>query len=147
MKDEHDNKTVELFKGSRQSKADHEQKAREKLIAARREAEALQVQPVALERGTEGAAPQGQTGRPALRVDARFVPVSFVAKDWDVTPRRIRALLTAGRLAGRQQGNGYWEVQHPYLLALGTRGPSLNHQKRPPKRPRLVVDNTAGKSA
>ena len=32
-----------------------------------------------------------------------FVPVAFVAKDWKVTPRRIRALLNAGRLAGRLQ--------------------------------------------
>ena len=39
-----------------------------------------------------------------------LVPVSFVAKDWKVTPRRIRALLAEGRLQGRQQANGYWEV-------------------------------------
>jgi len=78
---------------------------------------------------------------------AHFVPVAFVAKDWSVTPRRIRALLTAGRLAGRAQSNGYWEVQYPYIFAIGTRGPSLKRQQRPPKRPRLVVDNTVGKSA
>jgi hypothetical protein len=63
-----------------------------------------------------------------------FVPVSFVAKDWNVTPRRIRALLSAGRLGGRLQDNGYWEVCYPYLYTFGTRGPSLKRQQRPPKR-------------
>ena len=62
--------------------------------------------------------------------DDRFVPVSFVAKDWKVTPRRIRSLLAAGRLAGRLQVNGYWEVRYPYFLSLGTRGPALKHQQR-----------------
>ncbi len=63
-----------------------------------------------------------------------FVPVSFVAKDWKVTPRRIRALLSAGRLGGKLQANGYWEVAYPYRFTFGTRGPSLKRQERPPKR-------------
>lgn len=61
---------------------------------------------------------------------AYFVPVSFVAKDWQVTSRRIRALLAAGRLAGRVQVNGYWEVRYPYMFAMGTRGPGLKRQQR-----------------
>jgi hypothetical protein len=65
-----------------------------------------------------------------LSNDERFVPVSFVAKDWKVTPRRIRSLLSVGRLAGRLQENGYWEVRYPYFLSLGTRGPALKHQQR-----------------
>jgi hypothetical protein len=65
-----------------------------------------------------------------------YVPVSFVAKDWNVTPRRIRALLAAGRLLGRLQENGYWEVRFPYSFTFGTRGPSLKRQHRPPKRPK-----------
>jgi len=64
----------------------------------------------------------------------RYVPVSFVAKDWNVTPRRIRALLMDGRLQGRQLPNGYWEVGYPYKYVFGTRGPSLKRQQRPPKR-------------
>lgn len=59
-----------------------------------------------------------------------FVPVSFVAKDWKVTPRRIRALLSGGRLAGRLQDNGYWEVRFPYLFTFGTRGPGLKRQQK-----------------
>lgn len=64
----------------------------------------------------------------------RYVPVSFVAKDWNVTPRRIRALLAAGRLLGRVQDNGYWEVRCPYSFTFGTRGPSLKRQQKPVKQ-------------
>ena len=59
-----------------------------------------------------------------------FVPVAFVAKDWKVTPRRIRALLREGRLDGRIQTNGYWEVAFPYLYTFGTRGPSLKRTQK-----------------
>jgi hypothetical protein len=61
----------------------------------------------------------------------RYVPVSFVAKDWNVTSRRIRALLSAGRLLGRVQDNGYWEVHFPYSFTFGTRGPCLKRQQKP----------------
>lgn len=44
---------------------------------------------------------------------SHYVPVSFVAKDWNVTPRRIRSLLAAKRLQGRAGANGYWEVAYP----------------------------------
>ncbi|HET7831417.1 MAG TPA: hypothetical protein VFK88_00480 [Gallionella sp.] len=62
-----------------------------------------------------------------------YMPVSFVAKDWNITPRRVRALLTQGRLLGRVQENGYWEVQYPYQFTFGTRGPSLKRQQKPGK--------------
>lgn len=65
-----------------------------------------------------------------------FVPVSFVAKDWSVTPRRIRALLCDGRLLGRLQENGYWEVRFPYSYTFGTRGPGLKQQQRTPVKPK-----------
>ena len=61
--------------------------------------------------------------------ESHFVPVSFVAKDWNVTPRRIRSLLTAQRLEGRRQANGYWEVAYPYHFIIGTRGPVLKRQR------------------
>ena len=52
-----------------------------------------------------------QRRAPAVsRFGCSYVPVSFVAKDWNVTPRRIRALLAAQRLQGRREANGYWEV-------------------------------------
>jgi hypothetical protein len=62
---------------------------------------------------------------------AFFVPVSFVAKDWGVTPRRIRVLLREGRLQGRLLTNGYWEVRYPYLYLFGTRGPALKRFQKP----------------
>lgn len=64
---------------------------------------------------------------------ADYLPVSFVAKDWKVSTRRIRTLLAAGRLAGRLQENGYWEVLYPYQFIFGKRGPSLKRQERPKK--------------
>lgn len=63
-----------------------------------------------------------------------FVLVSFVAKDWNVTPRRIRALLCEGRLLGRLQVNGYWEVRFPYSFTFGTRGPGLKRQQKQERR-------------
>ena len=68
---------------------------------------------------------------PQKRFTRYFVPVSFVAKDWNVTPRRIRALLAAGRLEGRLQDNGYWEVAHPYRFTFGLRGPALKRSQKP----------------
>ena len=63
-----------------------------------------------------------------------LVAVSFVAKDWGVSSRRIRALLAAGRLEGRRQDNGYWEVYHPYRVVYGLRGPALKRQKKPDRK-------------
>jgi hypothetical protein len=71
-----------------------------------------------------------------------FVPVSFVAKDWQVTPRRVRTLLAEGRLVGQCQANGYWEVRYPYIFTMGTRGPALKRNQKPAKGLRLVADNT-----
>ena len=60
-----------------------------------------------------------------------FVPVAFVAKDWNVTPRRIRALLAAKRLQGRREANGCWEVAYPYQFTFGQRGPALKRSRKP----------------
>lgn len=62
---------------------------------------------------------------------AYYVPVAFVAKDWKVSPRRIRALLAAARLEGRREVNGYWEVAYPYRFIIGTRGPALKRAQKP----------------
>ena len=70
---------------------------------------------------------------------SHYVPVSFVAKDWNVTPRRIRSLVAAQRLVGRQGANGYWEVVYPYRFIIGTRGPQLKRQQKPKRgRPKSV---------
>lgn len=59
-----------------------------------------------------------------------FVPVSMAAKDWKVSPRRIRFLLSQGRMEGRRQANGYWEVAFPYRLSFGVSGPPLRRFQR-----------------
>ena len=69
-----------------------------------------------------------------------FVPVSFAAQEWNVTPRRIRYLLSDGRLIGRLQDNGYWEVRYPYSFTFGTRGPVLKRQQKPKRgRPKAEL--------
>lgn len=66
---------------------------------------------------------------------ASFLPVSVVAKEWGISARRVRALLSTGRLQGRQQENGYWEVCYPYTLTEGRRGPVM--RKYAAKKPEL----------
>jgi len=58
------------------------------------------------------------------------VPVSIAAKDWKVTPRRIRHLLTGGRLEGQQGVNGVWMVSYPYCFTFGSRGACLKRFKK-----------------
>ena len=65
---------------------------------------------------------------------AHYVPVSFVAKDWKVSSRRIRVLLTSFRLEGLRRENGYWEVAYPYRFTFGLRGPALKRQQKPERR-------------
>lgn len=80
------------------------------------------------------------TDSPAAINKSYFVPVSFAAKDWNVTPRRIRSLLTATRLEGRRQDNGYWEVAYPYRFIIGTRGPALKRSQAPKRgRPKAEL--------
>jgi hypothetical protein len=76
-----------------------------------------------------GAAPLLSAGRFGYTV-----PVSFVAKDWNVSARRIRTLLTESRLKGGRTENGYWLVFWPYELTLGTRGPALMQRKKTERR-------------
>lgn len=78
--------------------------------------------------------PEGATWGYCCNSVYHLVPVSFVAKDWKVTPRRIRFLLDAGRLQGRRQDNGYWEVFYPYRVIDGLRGPALRRHKKQERR-------------
>ena len=71
----------------------------------------------------------------------QLVPVSFVAKDWGVSTRRIRALLSCGRLEGCRRENGYGEVFQPYTVTHGLRGPALKRKNKSAKLLKLVVDN------
>lgn len=63
-----------------------------------------------------------------------WLPVSHVAKDWGVSTRRVRVLLDGGRLDGRKQENGYWEVKFPYSITTGTRGPASRREVKKVER-------------
>jgi len=63
-----------------------------------------------------------------------FVPVAMAARDWKVSPRRIRVLLVESRLEGRREANGYWEVAYPYRFTFGQRGPALKRQQKQERR-------------
>ena len=71
--------------------------------------------------------------RARLLMDS-WLPVSMVARDWGVSTRRVRILLDAGRLAGRKQDNGYWEVKFPYSYTAGTRGPASRREVKKVER-------------
>ena len=89
-----------------------------------------------------GAKPLNQ-GEP-LGWSVSVVPVSAVAKHWNISARRVRLMLAEGRLDGRQMDNGYWEVYYPYRYVFGTRGPAIKRLQqlqalpaKPKKRERM----------
>lgn len=123
MKDEHDKRTLELIQ---------QPKARPKHFDVMHSVEDVASYGAPKPKGAKLVFGDGMYG-------GAYVPVSMVAKDWKVSPRRIRALLAEGRLLGRLQENGYWEVRFPYSFTFGTRGPSLKRQQRPEKRPEKPV--------
>jgi len=80
----------------------------------------------------EGAKPL-MPGYP-LGFGRSVVPVSAVAREWGISPRRVRVMLVEGRLAGRVLENGYWEVFYPYQYVFGTRGPAMKRQQKQERR-------------
>ena len=65
----------------------------------------------------------------AIGFGRMVVPVSSVASQWGISPRRVRQMLEQGRLEGRQRDNGYWEVFYPFRYQFGTRGPKIKQQR------------------
>jgi len=106
----------------------------------------LPVRPLILDEATAPPTLASDSAASGLPARPNFVPVVFVARDWGVTPRRIRALLAEGRLSGEQLGNGCWQVRFPYLYAEGLRGPVPRRHLRPAK-PRRQGQNHAERSA
>lgn len=125
MKDEHDNQTGELLPfpapgGGGGQRSGHTAAAGTGKLSARE----LRMMKLEIDRGYRV--------REGLET---YLPVAMVAKEWQVTPRRVRALLFEGRLKGRQLENGYWEVAYPYTITEGTRGPLMCRSR--PKNPEL----------
>lgn len=139
MKDEHDNPTVELAQVAQAGAAVHPVGG-----TARPQARPL-IRDLVVDEQTEfKEPPECAERKAAFRYGSygNFVPVSFVARDWNVSTRRIRALLAAQRLVGQLQPNGYWEVRYPYIFTMGTRGPELKRTQKAEKHLKLVVDNS-----
>lgn len=113
MKDEHDSKTAEL-----PATVVDLAVAREKSVTSNEKNKAVLFTTDTFKRA-ELRSRQGMES---------WLPVSMVAKDWSVSARRIRNLLEAQRLEGRQKDNGYWEVRFPYRMEAGTRGPALRRE-------------------
>lgn len=140
MKDEHDKYTAEIISLGAADDSARARRERDGHPAAPKRFNPLAS--VTDEQTFGAPKPKEAKIRPTMEgsaFGAYFVPVSFAAKDWDVTPRRIRALLADGRLAGQVQPNGYWEVRFPYQFTFGTRGPTLKRQQRPKKQERRAA--------
>lgn len=59
--------------------------------------------------------------------DFSSVTVEKAAAYFSVSTRRIRKLLSDGRLAGVKNGKA-WRISYPYQYTIGTRGPHLLRQ-------------------
>jgi len=55
-----------------------------------------------------------------------FVTVSQVAKRLSISGRRVRQLLSTGRMSGVKQENGRWIIDWPLQITSGKRGPDMN---------------------
>ena len=65
-----------------------------------------------------------------------LVKVSAVAKRLGISPRRVRHLLTSGRMAGVKSPTGRWSVIWPLQITPGKRGPEMKSY------PSRLFDNT-----
>lgn len=76
-----------------------------------------------------------------------FVTVNQAALELLCTPRRVRVLLTQGRLLGAfDTAAGVWRVNHPLRLRPGKRGPQMKC-KKPPKASGMAERSAAIKTA
>jgi len=53
------------------------------------------------------------------------VKPSQVAKRLSISERRVRQLLTSGRMSGKRLENGRWLVDWPLQITPGERGPDM----------------------
>jgi hypothetical protein len=54
-----------------------------------------------------------------------LISVSEASKHLGVSERRVRFLLLAGRLKGAKDAVGHWQVEVPFTVQMGRRGPAL----------------------
>lgn len=131
MKDEHDKRTLELVstvQAAAEAAPPGQTRPPAGGTAEGRKPKRLPRQSIF--RPPEGAKPEHGA---FLGFGRSVVPVSSVARDMGISARRVRVMLTEGRLMGRRLENGYWEVYYPYQYILGTRGPALKRQRNLPE--------------
>jgi len=58
-------------------------------------------------------------------VSNSFISPGEVAKQFGISERRVRFLLLAGRLKGGKDAVGHWQVEFPFTVQMGRRGPAL----------------------
>lgn len=56
-----------------------------------------------------------------------LVTVAQVAKRLSISERRVRQLLSSGRMAGNKLESGRWLVIWPLHITAGKRGPDMNN--------------------
>lgn len=56
-----------------------------------------------------------------------FATVPQVAKRLSISGRRVRQLLTSGRMSGKKQENGRWLIDWPLQITSGKRGPDMTN--------------------
>lgn len=54
-----------------------------------------------------------------------YISTVEAAKRLSVSDRRVRFLLSAGRLKGQKDCGGRWQVELPFTVQMGSRGPAL----------------------
>lgn len=136
MKDASDNQTLDYF--------GFPVKALAAPVPQGRSCEPEQRKPKRLPRQSIHHLPAGATPASSGEVlgwSRSVVPVATVARDWGISSRRVRVMLTEQRLEGRQLENGYWEVFYPYRYVFGTRGPAIKRQRDLPEQPKKRVRN------
>lgn len=54
-----------------------------------------------------------------------LITVAEAARRLAISERRVRFLLLAGRLKGEKDKAGHWQVETPFTVQMGRRGPAL----------------------
>ena len=56
-----------------------------------------------------------------------LITVSAAAKELKITERRVRLLLSQGRIHGFKNGYNVWCVNYPFIITPGKRGPDFHN--------------------
>lgn len=57
--------------------------------------------------------------------NSALISVAEAARRLAISERRVRGLLLQGRLKGKKNDVGHWQVEVPFTVQMGRRGPAL----------------------